>query len=103
MQQPWWIGALCVLSVAAAAGCAQAWLALRLRRRLRASGCDSLAALVGRTAVVEQAMPPGGLGQVILTGTVWMARNAGTRMLPAGLTCQVVKMDHQTLWVNGDP
>jgi hypothetical protein len=47
-------------------------------------------------------MAPGANGQVVLSGTVWMARNVGSKNLPAGLTCRITAMEHLTLWVNGD-
>ena len=102
MQQRRWIWALCALVV---------WGLWRSRVRIglsklwpKCKGCQGHKgdSLVGTTAVVEQAMAPGAKGQVVVAGTVWMARNVGVKHLPAGLTCRVTAMDHLTLWVNGD-
>lgn len=101
MLQRLWTGALCMLS-AWAVWCGRLAPWPRFARRARQSVCDLQNDLVGHTAVVEQAMVPGSQGQVVLTGTVWMARNVGAKNLPAGLTCQVTAVQHHILWVNGD-
>jgi len=102
MQQRWWIWALGALVVLALgrSRVRGGWRKLWPRRPMRPGANGE--SLVGRTAVVEHAMAPGAEGQVVLMGTVWMARNVGGKSLPAGLTCRVTAMDHLTLWVNGD-
>lgn len=102
MGQRWWMWALDALVVMALWRNRVRGVWAKLWSRRRACPPCRAESLVGQTAVVEQPMAPGAKGQVVLSGTVWMARNVGSKNLPAGLTCRITAMEHLTLWVNGD-
>lgn len=59
----------------------------------------TLDAFVGAAAEVEVAMDAGAAGQVMCGGTVWSARNVGTRRLEAGAQAEVVASENLTLCV----
>ncbi|MFN8061954.1 MAG: NfeD family protein [Vicinamibacterales bacterium] len=49
--------------------------------------------LVGETAVVVDALPPGGIGKAELRGTVWTAKNTTAVALAPGQRCRVTRVD----------
>ena len=49
--------------------------------------------LVGETATPTGDLMPGSIGRAELRGTTWEARNAGSRPIPAGTRCRVVRVD----------
>jgi membrane protein implicated in regulation of membrane protease activity len=72
------------------------------QRRSGSPQIDTIDAVVGSMAVVQQAMGPGARGQVALHGTTWMAQNQGSQSLPEGISCRVVAVINLTLVVHGD-
>ncbi len=55
--------------------------------------------LVGETAVVAAALPPGGIGKAELRGTSWNVRNAGAEPLAEGDRVRVERVQGLVLWV----
>lgn len=58
--------------------------------------------LVGETGVVQDDIPPHGIGRVELRGSSWSARNNGTTLLPAGRRVTVVRVDRLMLIVEAE-
>jgi membrane protein implicated in regulation of membrane protease activity len=58
--------------------------------------------LVGENAVARENIPPGGVGRVELRGTVWTARNAGSRPLVNGERLVVVRVEQLTIHVEAE-
>jgi membrane protein implicated in regulation of membrane protease activity len=58
--------------------------------------------LVGENAVARENIPPGGVGRVELRGTVWTARNAGSRPLANGERLVVVRVEQLTIHVEAE-
>ena len=55
--------------------------------------------LVGEIAVASSAMPPGGVGQAQLRGTVWNARNGSAAAVAAGGRCRVTRVEGLVIWL----
>jgi membrane protein implicated in regulation of membrane protease activity len=58
--------------------------------------------LVGENAVARENIPPGGVGRVELRGTVWTARNAGSKPLVNGERLIVVRVEQLTIHVEAE-
>ena len=69
------------------------WMA---RRTPATAEVDSL---VGESAIPASAIPPGGVGQAQLRGTVWGARNASQATITAGARCRVVRVEGLVIWI----
>jgi hypothetical protein len=54
---------------------------------------------VGELAVATSSIPPGGVGQVQLRGTVWNGRNASQAAIAAGGRCRVVRVEGLVFWI----
>lgn len=73
-------------------------LALRpfMKRRMKARAGDDVTdvdALVGRNALVTQAVPAGGDGRALLGDTSWIARGKDGAALPSGSRARVCAVD----------
>lgn len=55
--------------------------------------------LVGKEAIVVEAIPPGGNGKVEMRGTIWSAHNSGVSLLAPGQRCRVERVQGLSLWV----
>lgn len=55
--------------------------------------------MVGETAILLDALPPGQIGKAELRGTTWNARNAGAAHLAKGQSAKVERVDGLTLWL----
>jgi len=73
-------------------------LRARLLRRTQGDG-RPVDSLVGETAVASEDLAPGQVGKAELRGTAWSARNGGTRAIPRGARCRVVRVDGLMLWI----
>jgi membrane protein implicated in regulation of membrane protease activity len=69
------------------------WMA---RRTPATAEVDSL---VGESAIPSSAIPPGGMGQAQLRGTVWGARNVSDVTLEPGRRCRVKRVDGLVIWI----
>ena len=58
--------------------------------------------LVGDTAIPLDDIAPGAVGRAELRGTVWTARNAGTRTLIRGQRCTVTSVDRLTIFITAE-
>jgi hypothetical protein len=58
--------------------------------------------LVGETAQPVAAIPAGAVGRAELRGTVWTARNAGTRDVNAGERCRVIGVEGLLLLIRSE-
>ena len=58
--------------------------------------------LVGENAVARENIPPGGVGRIELRGTVWTARNAGSKPLVNGERLVVVRVEQLTIHVEAE-
>jgi inner membrane protein len=55
--------------------------------------------LEGEVAVVQEDVPPGGVGKAELRGSSWSARTAGPAPLGKGRRCRVERVEGLTLWL----
>jgi membrane protein implicated in regulation of membrane protease activity len=71
-----------------------------LMRKLNlGAGAAFIDTLAGETGTALEDMSAGQNGRVELRGTTWTARNTGTKLLPRGHRCVVVRADRLTLLV----
>lgn len=78
-----------------------ALLALVRRRMLGAlrPGGPPIDGMVGEAAVLLEDLPPRGVAQAELRGTIWEARSQAEGTLPKGLRCRVERLDGLTIWI----
>ena len=65
----------------------------------RGQRAEDIDALVGKSAVVMDAIPAGAVGKVELRGTPWSAKNLDAEPLPQGQRCTVERVDGLVLGV----
>jgi membrane protein implicated in regulation of membrane protease activity len=58
--------------------------------------------LEGEAAVVQEEVPPGGVGKAEMRGSSWSARTAGALVLKPGQRCRVEKVEGLTLWLRAE-
>ena len=58
--------------------------------------------LEGEAAVVQEEVPPGGVGKAEMRGSSWSARTAGALVLKPGQRCRVEKVEGLTLWLRSE-
>jgi membrane protein implicated in regulation of membrane protease activity len=63
---------------------------------------DDLDTVVGKVALVVEAMPPGSFGRVEMRGTAWSAKNIGPQPLASGERVKVEQVDGLILGVRSD-
>jgi hypothetical protein len=59
-------------------------------------------ALIGEIAVAQGAIPPGGIGQAELRGSLWSARNAGSAPLAGGQRARVQRVEGLVIELRGE-
>ena len=74
----------------------------RTLRGAKGDAGEPVDSLVGQVAVGLDELAPGQVGKAELRGTAWSARNAGTRVIPRGGRCRVVRVDGLTLWLESE-
>jgi inner membrane protein len=70
-----------------------------LERFASRPGVADMDSLVGESAKAAESIPMGGVGQVIMRGTSWQARNLGEGAIEPGAECEVEKVDGLVLKV----
>jgi membrane protein implicated in regulation of membrane protease activity len=73
-----------------------------LMRRLNLVPAGSVDRLEGEAAVVQEEVPPGGVGKAEMRGSSWSARTAGTQALKPGQRCRVEKIEGLTIWLRSE-
>jgi membrane protein implicated in regulation of membrane protease activity len=58
--------------------------------------------LEGESAVVQEEVPPNGVGKAEMRGSSWSARTAGGQALKPGQRCRVEKVEGLTLWLRSE-
>lgn len=58
--------------------------------------------ITGEAIVVQEPIPPGGIGRVEMRGTQWSAKNVGPALLSVGQRCRIERTEGLTLWVRGE-
>jgi hypothetical protein len=58
--------------------------------------------LEGEEAVVQEEVPPGGVGKAQMRGSSWSARTAGAQALRPGERCRVERVEGLTLWLRSE-
>ncbi len=56
--------------------------------------------LVGETAVACGDLPAGGFGRAELRGSIWSARNKGSKPVRKGQRCRVAGVEGLTIWLD---
>lgn len=70
-----------------------------LMERFHLSSNPPVDRLERESAVVVEAVAPGGVGKAELRGATWSARTAGASPLPRGQRCRVERVEGLTLWL----
>jgi membrane protein implicated in regulation of membrane protease activity len=73
-----------------------------LMRRFNLNTSKPVDRLENESAVVTEAVAPGGLGKAELRGTQWAARTGGSATLAPGQRCRVERVEGLTLWVRAE-
>ncbi len=73
-----------------------------LMRRFNLSSSKPVDRLEGETALVTEAVAPGGVGKAEMRGASWTARSSGQGALARGQRCRVERVEGLTLWLRAE-
>jgi membrane protein implicated in regulation of membrane protease activity len=73
-----------------------------LMRRFRLEQGKPVDRLEGETALVTEAVAPGGVGKAEMRGASWTARSSGAVALARGQRCRVERVEGLTLWLRAE-
>jgi len=65
-------------------------------------GAGEVDSLLREVAVLQQDLPPNGIGKAELRGSTWTVRNGDSRELRRGERCRVERVDGLTLWLRAE-